>query len=358
MSTFTIPTHVEIGPDSLMQLPALLKKSGHKVLLVHGHRPVEDGLLQQVRTLLNEAGFPHANMGQILPNPKYSSVKRGIKIARKEKCDIILALGGGSTLQCAKGIALGIPYDGDVWDFWTGKAKPKKATPVASVLTDPSTGTELSATCTLVRKGKQKKIETPLIESAFAILDPKLSMLPFYPTMGQCFDAFVHLFVDYFHTDGMQQEMNEMLMHSLLNAIHALEKNINDIQARNDLFWIGLLSHTFHEKNKSAFASLAEQLAFAYSLNAGNAESSLFLAWCSLLENKEKEQLKKLSRALFDSEDPIEPLQKEIKAMKLALSIPETGLIVSDEDLKNLTSDKQEQEILVQSNKQAKTHES
>ncbi|WP_304737370.1 iron-containing alcohol dehydrogenase [Dubosiella newyorkensis] len=112
MSTFTIPTHIEIGPDSLSKLPALIKAHGTKVLLVHGHRPLEDGLLQKVRVLLNEEHVPHANLGQILPNPKYSSVKRGIEVARKEKCDIILALGGGSTLQCAKGIALGVPYQG------------------------------------------------------------------------------------------------------------------------------------------------------------------------------------------------------------------------------------------------------
>lgn len=117
---------IKIGPDSLEELPDLIQGCAHKALLVHGHRPVEDGLLTKVRILLNKEQVPYANMGQILPNPTYKSVKRGIKIARKENCDVIIALGGGSTLQCAKGIALGLHYKGDVWDFWTGKKNQRK----------------------------------------------------------------------------------------------------------------------------------------------------------------------------------------------------------------------------------------
>lgn len=177
MNNSTKNCQIVLGPKSIDQLPELLAKAGHKVLLVHGHRPVEDGLLATVRLILNQAGFPHANLGQILPNPKYESVKRGIETARKEDCDIILSLGGGSTLQCAKGIALGLYYKGDVWDFWTGKKKPKKTAVVASVLTNPASGAELSSGCTIVRKGKQREIHLPSLVCDFAILDPTLSML-------------------------------------------------------------------------------------------------------------------------------------------------------------------------------------
>lgn len=351
MSTFTIPTHIEIGPDSLSKLPALIKAHGTKVLLVHGHRPLEDGLLQKVRVLLNEEHVPHANLGQILPNPKYSSVKRGIEVARKEKCDIILALGGGSTLQCAKGIALGVPYQGDVWDFWTQKAKPKKALAIASVLTDPSTGAELSSSCTLVRKGKQKKIESPFVSCAFAILDPKLSMLPFYPTMGQCFDTFMLLFIDYFYNQGMRQDIYAMLMRSLIQATNALKNDISDIQARNDLFWIGLLAHSFHEKNECTFSALAQRLAFHYSLNAGNALSSLFLGWIESWPEEQTVQLNTLCASLFPEEEPIEALKGQMVSMGLALSIPDTGLTVSNDALIKLAESKEEQEILIRSNR-------
>lgn len=354
---------IKIGPDALEQLPDLIRQNGTKALLVHGHRPVEDGLLTKVRLLLNKEGVEYANMGQILPNPTYSSVKRGIKIARKEKCDVILALGGGSTLQCVKGIALGMGYKGDVWDFWTGKKKPEKVYPVASILTNPSSGTELSSSCTLVRKGKQETVHIPALECTFAILDPKLSMYPFYPTMDQVFNIFIHLFYGAITLEGQDYQTSIGLLKTLFASASALEKNISDLDARTSLFEVGYKSHADLNIGKCPVESIASDLSFQYSLTIGSAGSALFLAWVKSFDDDQKRKTIKIARDLFGFStsrfnEALDRFKKELEPTKLALSIPESGLLVSDKELKQMAKNKAEKKILLDANKPEKSDRS
>lgn len=347
---------IELGAGSVNKLPEMLSAIGHKVLLVHGHRPVEDGLLAQVRLILNKAGFPHANLGQILPNPKYDSVKRGIQTARKEHCDIILSLGGGSTLQCAKGIALGLYYNGDVWDFWTGKKSPKKTAPVCSILTNPESGAELSTGCTIVRKGKQKKIHLPELACSFAILDPTLSMYPFYPTMNQIFGLFETLFFASLEKEGREREDAINLMKRLFTTIDGLETDIRSIPARTELYRVGLETHEELNSIQIGFSKLADQLSFACSLPAGSAASALFYVWCSKQDEAIKELIAQLGTPLFNLENPtfeqtMERFLQTFTDMKMPLSIPQTGLVLDDDALEALASNKKQKKLLKEANK-------
>lgn len=360
MNTNSIPKQIRLGPDSLNELPALLKQNGHKVLLVHGHRPVEDGLLVKVRRVLNEAGFEHANMGQILPNPKYGSVKRGIKTARKEHCDIILALGGGSTLQCAKAIALGLGYKGDVWDFWTGKKKPKKVYPVASVLTNPASATELSGGCTIVKDGEQKTIHLKQLICTFAILDPNLSMYPEYPTMNQIFGIFEHLFLAYLEKEGDPQQAAAALLKNLYSCSEALAANIKDVEARTELYRIGVLTHTEVGGVTSKFESLANNLSFACSLPEGSAGSALFASWCKTLSDTEKEKVGQLGQSVFGFDQPsykktMKQFQQWFEKMNLPQNLAEAGLTVSDKTLNAIAKNKQQKKVLDDANKKPDT---
>lgn len=355
MKTNTIPPQIKLAPGALSQLPALLRQQGKKVLLVHGHRPVEDGLLAKVRVLLDEAGFPHANMGQILPNPKYSSVKRGIEIARKEDCDIILALGGGSTLQCAKAIGLGLGYKGDVWDFWNNKKKPKRVYPIASILTNPSSASELSENCTIVRKGEQKTIHFPELVCKFAILDPELSMYPTYPTMNQIFGIFEHLFLAYLEQDPPKTKEAADLLKDLRKCSDALAKNINDVKARTELYRVGLLAHTQIGSVKSPFEGLTDRLAFACSLPAGSAGSALFAPWCDELSEEEKERIAQLGMDMFDFSKPsykktIKELTKWFEKMSLPQSLEAAGLKLDKKTIHHIAKDKHQKKVLEKAN--------
>ncbi len=360
MKTNTIPQQVKLAPGALSQLPDLLHQYGKKVLLVHGHRPVEDGLLEKVRVLLDDAGFPSANMGQILPNPKYGSVKRGIEIARKEDCDIILALGGGSTLQCAKAIGLGLGYKGDVWDFWKEKKKPKHVYPIASILTNPSSASELSENCTIVRKGEQKTIHFPELVCKFAILDPELSMYPSYPTMNQIFGIFEHLFLAYLEQDPPKTKEAANLLKDLRQCSDALAKNINDVKARTELYRVGLLAHTQIGSVKSPFEGLTDRLAFACSLPAGSAGSALFAPWCDSLSKEEKERIAQLGMDMFDFPQPsykktIEKLTQWFEKMNLPQSLEAAGVKLDKKTIHHIAKEKTQKKVLKKANRVSKS---
>lgn len=366
MTTFYIPTEIQIGLDTLQQLPDMVRKYGTRPLLVHGHRPVEDGLLEKVRTVLNEAGIPHENMGQILPNPKYDSVKRGAKIAKEKGCDLILSLGGGSTLQCAKGIAYALKYKGKghLWDFWTGKDKPDGMMPVGSILTNPASGDELNNTCTLVKDGEQKTLTSPYGICSFAILDPSLSVLPAYPTMCQSFEVFAYLFMRYLDVEGFEADMDLLLMKKLLDATAQLEKNIQDLDARSELFYCGFLAHALHQKNPYNLNKLSNELAFRHSLSEGEALASLFFAWYQYIQKDNLPKLARLGSELFgiSAEDPekaaseaLAKIQEQVENMGLATNILQTGLRLNDKDLEKLTDKKKNQQLLKAANQGAET---
>jgi alcohol dehydrogenase YqhD (iron-dependent ADH family) len=359
METQKIIPEIVTGPGTLEQLPDLVAKYGHKVLLVHGHRPVEDGLLEQVRQILNSKNIPHANMGQILPNPKYKSVQRGIKIARKEKCDIILSVGGGSTLQCAKGIALGLYTDKDVWHFWKTNDTVKKAGLIGAVLTNPASGQELGDSCTLVKDGKQKTISQNALECTFAVLDAKLSVLPPYPTMCQCFEMFVRSMAHYLNAkdDPKIRQGSVENIKTILESAKDLAADAKDLEARNNLFEAGLKSHQMKGSTHAVIENAAAKLAFACSLTNGSALSALFDAWMRYLEKEDKPTLENLSKDLFDKEYDKDDFTKIPEQMHLASNIPDTGLIISDHALKELTDVKEEQKLLVASNKTDHLHD-
>ena len=140
------PTEVVFGKQSEEQVALMVKKYGGTKVLVHygGQSAVRSGLLSKVCSLLGEAGIPYVQLGGVVPNPRLSLAQQGIELCRKESVDFILAVGGGSVIDSSKCIAYGVPFEGNVWDIYLGKAEPKEMLPVASVLTIPAAGSEMS----------------------------------------------------------------------------------------------------------------------------------------------------------------------------------------------------------------------
>ena len=134
------PTEVVFGKQSEEKVAGLVKKyGGHKVLVHYGGKSAQkSGLLDKICGLLRDGGVDFVCLGGVVPNPRLSLVHQGIDLCRQEGVDFILAIGGGSAIDSAKAIACGVPYDGEVWDFYLGKASPKCYLPVACVLTTRS----------------------------------------------------------------------------------------------------------------------------------------------------------------------------------------------------------------------------
>ena len=140
------PTEVVFGRNSEEKVAELIKHyGGHKVLVHYGGKSAErSGLLDKVCGLLKDEGIEFFKLGGVVPNPRLSKVHEGIDLCRREGVDFILAVGGGSVIDSSKAIAYGVPYEGDVWDFYAYTAVPKCALPVAAVLTIPAAGSEMS----------------------------------------------------------------------------------------------------------------------------------------------------------------------------------------------------------------------
>ena len=154
------PTEVVFGKQSEEKVAGLVKKyGGHKVLVHYGGKSAQkSGLLDKICGLLRDGGVDFVCLGGVVPNPRLSLVHQGIDLCRQEGVDFILAIGGGSVIDSAKAIACGIPYDGEVWDFYLGKASPKCYLPVACVLTIPAAGSEMSESSVITNEDGDVKL--------------------------------------------------------------------------------------------------------------------------------------------------------------------------------------------------------
>ena len=248
--TFYSPTYFAFGKDTENAVGGYVKRfSGSKVLLHYGGGSVlRSGLLDRVKTSLDGEGIPYVLLGGVMPNPRSGLVYEGIELCRREGVDFILAVGGGSTIDSAKAIAMGVPYDGDFWDFYNGKPI-ETALPVGTVLTIAAAGSEGSANTVITHEDGMLKRGTgnDVLRPKFSILNPALTQtLPPYQTACGVTDIMAHLYERYL-TDTPEVEVTDRLIEGLmLTLIHEAPRVIADpdnYDARAGIMWAGTLAH-------------------------------------------------------------------------------------------------------------------
>lgn len=234
------PTKLIFGKDVILNLPDVLRPLGKRVLLTYGGGSIKKiGLYQKVKELLKD--FKVFELGGIEPNPKYStSVVDGVSICKKENIDVILAVGGGSVLDCSKAIAAGAKYDGETWDLITYKVPTKDALPIVDIMTLSATGSEYDAGGVISRTETNDKIGyiDDHLYPVCSILDPRYTFtVSKRQTAAGTVDAINHVMEQYFCksstilTDGMCEATIKSLMH---NVKIALDKP-DDYEARAEL---------------------------------------------------------------------------------------------------------------------------
>lgn len=248
---FWSPTEFVFGRDTEDQAGKYVKKHGGTKVLIHygGGSAVKSGLLDRVKNALTASGIPYEVLGGVKPNPRDTLVYEGIDICRKNGIDFILSVGGGSVIDSSKAIALGVPYDGDFWDFFAGVASPEKALPVATVLTIAAAGSEGSGDSVITREdgGLKRGFGSDLIRPKFSIMDPQLTCsLPPYQTACGATDIMAHVFERYF-TNTTEVEVTDRLCEAvLLTMIKETPRVIADpdnYQARANIMWAGTVAH-------------------------------------------------------------------------------------------------------------------
>ena len=243
---FCTPTQVYFGKDEIKQLPQALKTLGQRILLVYGGGSIKKlGLYDVIKNLTKD--FTVFELSGVEPNPKISSVRAGVKICKEEKIDAILAVGGGSVIDCCKNIACGAFYDGDPWDLVLDNSKVTDALPICSVLTLAATGSEFDHGCVISNAETDEKlfITNNALFPKISILDPTYTFsVSAYQTAAGSVDMISHICEQYFVrersvlTEGICESVIRTVMHNAPIAI----KEPQNYKARSELMWASSLA--------------------------------------------------------------------------------------------------------------------
>jgi len=247
---FQNTTKVIFGRGTEEQVGQEVRRYAKKVLLHYGGGSIKKtGLYDRVMNSLAEAGVAVHELGGVKPNPRVDLVRKGIAICRENGIGFILAVGGGSVIDSAKAIAIGVPYQGDVWDFYAGKAEIESALPVGVVLTIPAAGSETSGASVITNEeGHYKRnVGHDVLRPKFAILNPELSFtLSAYQTACGVADIMAHVMERYF-TNAENVDLTDRLCEGTLktliyNAPIAIQEPTN-YAARAEIMWAGTIAH-------------------------------------------------------------------------------------------------------------------
>jgi len=228
----------------------VLEYDGTKVMLVYGMGSIKrSGLYDTVVNELQAADIPYVELGGVLPNPRLSLVYEGLELVKRSGVDFILALGGGSAIDTAKAIALGMEYYGDLWDFYSGKAVPKRMAPVGVIHTISAAGSETSRSSVLlddINTHKKKGFFFPVCRPVFALMNPELtySVSP-YQTGAGAADIFAHTVERYFIDEEsfLGDHIAEGLFRTVLKYAPVAIREPQNYQARAELMLAGSISH-------------------------------------------------------------------------------------------------------------------
>ena len=306
------PTYFVFGKDTETRAGELVDDfGGSKVLLHFGGASAErSGLLDRVRDSLKAADIEYVELGGVVPNPRLDLVQRGIEMCREEDIDFILAVGGGSVIDSAKAIAVGVPYDGDVWDFFDDKADAEEALPVGTVLTLPATGSEASeaSVITNTAEGKKHGYSSELIKPVFSIMNPELTYtLPPYQTACGVVDMLAHILERYLtNTEGvgLTDRLAEATMKTIIDYAPVALVDPENYEARANIMWAGTVAHNDslgldREQDWSSHA-IEHELSALYDVAHGAGLAVVFPAFMKYTLNKHVNRYAQLAQRVWN----------------------------------------------------------
>ena len=285
------PTRVVFGKSSEDQVAQLVKQNGGTKVLIHygGQSAQRSGLLDKMRRQLADANLEYIELGGVVPNPMLSKVQEGIALCKSENVDFILAVGGGSVIDSAKAIGYGAGYDGDVWDFWEGKAIPQSCLPIGVVLTIPAAGSEMSSSCVITKDdGLLKRgVNSDLCRCRFAVMNPERTFtLPPYQTAAGATDIIMHTLERYFskHVDmNLTDAIAEALMRTVMDSAAVVMREPDNYRHRAQIMWAGSLSHNdlteCGMEKDFATHKLEHELSAVYGVTHGAGLAALWASW-------------------------------------------------------------------------------
>lgn len=353
------PTKIIFGRGAEEQTGQLAAEQGCKKVLVHygGGSVVRSGLLERIYRSLDAVGISYVSLGGVVPNPRLSLVYEGIRLARKEQVDFILAVGGGSVIDSAKAIGYGVANEGDVWDFYEKRRTAKACLPIGVVLTIAAAGSEMSDSSVITKEeGWLKRgYSSNYARARFAVMNPELTMtLPKYQTASGCVDIMMHTMERYFNRSEnmeMTDGISEHLLRTVMKNAKILMNEPDNYQARAEVMWAGSLSHnglTGCGTGGGDWAShqLEHELGGMFDVAHGAGLAAVWGSWARYVMDAAPERFAKFAVNVMGVEPEAEKLktaQKGIEAMEdfyRALDMPvcigDMGIELTEEQMREL----------------------
>lgn len=326
---FHNPDKVYFGKNQMGHLPEELLKFGKKVLLVYGGGSIKkNGLYDTVTELMKENGIEVFELAGVEPNPRHSTANKGAAICKKEKIDVILAVGGGSTIDCAKGVAAAaLTEDGDVWPLVSGGTWVMQALPVVAVLTNAATGSEMDAWAVISNMDTNEKIGLggDALIPRVAFENPEYSYsLPTYQTACGAFDIFNHVLDNYYlagdATFDMVLELQETVMRAVVKWTPVAMKEPENYEARANLMWASSMAlnsildaGTVHG---CACHAMEHELSAYYDITHGHGLAILTPRWLTYILNENTASaIYRLGTKVFGVEEGLEAMDGAKKAI-------------------------------------------
>lgn len=320
------PAKIVFGEESEKNLKGLLKSYNVKsLLLVYSGDFIKTlGIYSVIEDAVNELGIKFSENGNVVPNPSVELVRELVEQGKKDGVDFVLAVGGGSSIDTAKAVALGIPYDGDVWDFFDKGASPKEVLNIGVIATTASSGSETS-NAAIISNGEWKLgFEDDRIIPKFAIMNPKFTAgLPRFQTFVGVADVLSHLLERYF-SDAKNSDTTDYLIEGaikalLLNADRLIE-NPQDVNARAEVQWLASVAHNnFLDAGRIAdwgSHRIEHELSAQYGITHGEGMAIVFTAWTKYAAEAKPWRLALLASRVFGV-DAYDYTEKE-RALKLS----------------------------------------
>jgi alcohol dehydrogenase YqhD (iron-dependent ADH family) len=295
---YSIPTKVFFGKGQINMLGDEIKKYGSRVLLVYGGGSIKkSGIYDKITEIFKSEDINFWELPGVEPNPRVTSVRKGVELCRENKIDLILAVGGGSSIDCAKVIAAGYYYEGDAWDIVLDPRKIQNALPLASILTLAATGSEMNAGAVITNLDTNEKLGTghPAMAPKFSILDPTYTYtLPANQTAAGTADIISHIFEVYFSSTKeayIQNRMAEAMLKTCINYGRIAMKEPENYEARSNLMWTsslainGLLS--YGKVTEWSVHAMEHELSAYYDITHGVGLAILTPHWMKYILNEE-----------------------------------------------------------------------
>lgn len=308
---FVSPTQFVFGRDAEKSLIEESRKLGTRILLHYGGGSIrKSGLYDRVKGYLAEAGVDVIELGGVKPNPALALVKEGIDLSRRENVTGILAVGGGSVIDSAKAIALGIPYSGDVWDFYTGKTDISEALPVGVILTIPAAGSEGSMGSVITDESTQSKFACnhDVLRPVFSLMNPELTFtLSPYQTACGITDMISHVMERYFTKTGdvgLTDRLSEAVIRTVVDAAPKVLADPENYEARAELMWAGTVAHNdivgLGREHDWASHQIEHELSAQYDVAHGAGLAVVFPAWMKYVRNEDLSRFVQFAVRVWD----------------------------------------------------------